>query len=805
MAALVAAHRRTRGAASSSDVAGLSTYLLERERAAWHALGRRGLISTSPAVMAKAVTTAILTRALPAAGAVEVLAKAGVVDAAGAAPVLDDHAVCYPSTRMNSFLEPLYPDRLAEDFLALMLPGHQSPDFFVPASVALWADTLVDTLLTPADDDTAEPWLRESLVVLIETAQRWPHVAQKHLFPLLRKRPRLAIVAGGAAIIRLVEMPDADLETLGAIESQLPRRRHVDLDSASAAVSERIVALVMARTQDRVVWANLLTTLGRRLAYAGHQERALAVFGRAVRICAKLDGTDPDGIHAPEAAYAHDMCGLMLLELGRAAQAVEPSRNAVARYRTLVRRDRGHLPRLAGALSNLGLVLAHNDQIHDAIATGREALRIRRRLYRRDPESYAEELAISLSNLGGDLARLNRNTEALAMTQESLELRRRLAAQAPQTFSVEVAISLNNLVSIYLALHRTDEALRAASEAVEIRRGLASVNEAAFERPLASALQNLGALQVSLGQFDEAVTTFTHIVEIHRRLARADPVADADRQAGATAQLAALMLRAGRGEEARDLAAEALSLERHMTQVTPTKTRSHLVVASTYLVRALCAIGDRAEAETLARGVLDRGTSWAAAGEPAGHRVAQAFDLLRRALNRADFHDESLAAAEICVRMYRASDIRTDDDANILGFADALVGLGLCLRGAGRHPEGLRVVRDALAMIQRRGPEAIGALQVVAVAATVADSLLSYETGDFPRAVQASVEAVEASRGVVLPAQNAKLLVNVLELIAAWLRATDREAEATQARDRVDEVRARETVEDVDEIRLVRW
>ncbi|MEU5594765.1 hypothetical protein [Streptomyces sp. NPDC020298] len=40
------------------------------------------------------------------------------------ARLLADHGVCYPPADPGAVLEPLYPDRLAEDYLALTFPGH---------------------------------------------------------------------------------------------------------------------------------------------------------------------------------------------------------------------------------------------------------------------------------------------------------------------------------------------------------------------------------------------------------------------------------------------------------------------------------------------------------------------------------------------------------------------------------------------------------------------------------------------------------------------------------------------------------
>jgi hypothetical protein len=60
--------------------------------------------------------------------------------------VLTDHAVCYPppAEPPSAVLEPLYPDRLAEDFLALTVPGHPA-DY--PAQG--WATRVANTPACP--------------------------------------------------------------------------------------------------------------------------------------------------------------------------------------------------------------------------------------------------------------------------------------------------------------------------------------------------------------------------------------------------------------------------------------------------------------------------------------------------------------------------------------------------------------------------------------------------------------------------------------------------------------------------------
>jgi hypothetical protein len=136
-----------------TDRSGLTMYLLDSERLHWARLygdganaGRGGNgFRTPPEVMNRTVYTAVLTGTLSRTAGTTVLRRLQVPDAPEA---LDDHASCYPPAEpgADQVLEPLYPDRLAEDFLALTLPGHR---FAYPGRP--WAEAAV-----------SKPWRRTS-------------------------------------------------------------------------------------------------------------------------------------------------------------------------------------------------------------------------------------------------------------------------------------------------------------------------------------------------------------------------------------------------------------------------------------------------------------------------------------------------------------------------------------------------------------------------------------------------------------------------------------------------------------------
>jgi len=71
--------------------------------------------------MGQAVFAAALTGAVNHEDSIAALDRIGLE---APASVLAAHGVCYPPENPGGVLEPLYPDRLAEDFLALSSPGH---------------------------------------------------------------------------------------------------------------------------------------------------------------------------------------------------------------------------------------------------------------------------------------------------------------------------------------------------------------------------------------------------------------------------------------------------------------------------------------------------------------------------------------------------------------------------------------------------------------------------------------------------------------------------------------------------------
>src|SRR5207248_1153272 len=109
--------------------------------------------------------------------------------------------------RLATFLEPLYPDRLAEDYLGVTMPGHTTDQ---PAYA--WAPSTARTLLNRGPDHTPAVYASRAITFLASAAGRWPHLGERFLYPLLRQDPQLAVDAGSAGLVALAGLPQIPLD-----------------------------------------------------------------------------------------------------------------------------------------------------------------------------------------------------------------------------------------------------------------------------------------------------------------------------------------------------------------------------------------------------------------------------------------------------------------------------------------------------------------------------------------------------------------------------------------------------------------
>jgi tetratricopeptide (TPR) repeat protein len=209
---------------------------------------------------------------------------------------------------------------------------------------------------------------------------------------------------------------------------------------------------------------------------------ALAVQPEGVLLAQAVAGQKP----LPAEAQGWADGAVAAYQRGDPAEALRLQQQVVA----WLRANRGPVDAgLASALSNLGVFLGAVGRRAEALAPTEEAVKLYRDLARSNP-AFLGDLAMALNNLGVRYSEVGRRREALAPTEEAMKIRRELAKSNP-AYLGDLAMALNNLGLIYRDLGRRAEALAPTDEAVRVYRELAKSNPA-FLGDLASALNNLG-------------------------------------------------------------------------------------------------------------------------------------------------------------------------------------------------------------------------------------------------------------------------------------------------------------------------
>ncbi|UBU18088.1 tetratricopeptide repeat protein [Nonomuraea gerenzanensis] len=568
MAALVAVDAHICGGKPPGDMAGLTIYLLDREHLHWTRLHQDAAhdlnpadrkYRTPPAVMNRTVFTAALTGALPeTAGATLVQTLRLPLPAE---QVIADHSLCYPPADpfRATVLEPLYPDRLAEDFLALTFPGHTA-DY--PAQP--WAAHTAGTLLTRDSDHAPPAWTPRAITFLATATQRWPHLGPRHLYPLLRHDPKLALTAGSAALTALASLDDVEPDLLEAIESHFPNHRHIDLDIGIAAVAVRLTGYRLAAPIDLVACARIHDHLAARLSNAGWYARALAATDMATKIWHHLARLNRD-VYLPDLAASLNNHAARLTENGRPEEALPISEEAVTLWRELVGRDRGaYLADLAAALDNRAIWLAESGRPEEALPISAEAVSLYRDLAGRDRGAYLADLAAALDNRAIWLAESGRPEEALPISAEAVTLRRELADQHRNVFLPDLAKSLNNHAVRLAENGRPQETLPISQEAVTLRRELVDRNRDAFLPELTTSLNNHANWLAKNGRPEEALPVSEEAVALRQELVAHNRDVYLPDLAMSLNNHAALLAEIGRSEEALPVSAEAIALRRKL-------------------------------------------------------------------------------------------------------------------------------------------------------------------------------------------------------------------------------------------------
>ncbi|WP_051110680.1 tetratricopeptide repeat protein [Longispora albida] len=517
MAALAAVDATVHNEHSPASAAGLSEYLLKREAKHWHRLYGAGGVDDAR----RTVFTAALLGPVGNASGLVALTTLGLPAGHNrtAQELLDAHARCYPAAGHSQVLEPLYPDRLAEDFIALTLPGDTGSPFADP-----WSAEAVRTVSTGGIP--APVWTPRPLLFLAAAARRWPHVRTGYLEPMLRDDPALALDAGSAGLAALAEDEDFDLAVLAAIEDEFPEAHesYSSIEVGMAALNGRLFEHQISTASDPVRRADLLFHRGLRLYAAGRPAEALTHLRESLTIFRELAAARPDVYRPAVAVLLNNLAG-SLTELGRYEEAVEALQEGVSIRQVLAQSgDDEHLAHLARMLGNLGRNLAGLERDAEAHAALREAVAIMLPLFRDDPDTYHTELSALLNNLANILERLGRLDEALKVAQSAVRITRSAAGRDPERYQLLLAATLTTLGTRLADTGRSAEARTTLEEAAAIGRVLAAANPS---RHQAGLLQSLTALARVLcddpASHEAALPVVTEAIAVCEPLAARSP------------------------------------------------------------------------------------------------------------------------------------------------------------------------------------------------------------------------------------------------------------------------------------------
>ena len=606
-----------------SDPVEVSAYLLNREHNHWQKLHTRKdpPLATTPHAMGQMVYTATLTGPLTHHGGITAVELAGIESREHPGQLLKDHSECYPPPASHAaagqatVLEPLYPDRLGEDYLALLTPGHTG-DF--PADP--WADKAPSRLLSPSQVPAPHPrpdgpldmpapkapreWARYALTTLIEAAARWPHLARTQLYPLLKAQPHLALTAGGPALAGLAGLKDVEPALLEAIEALLPDR-HIDLDIAAAAIAIRLAERRLAGTTDPAQRAHIHDTLAHRLFYAGQRDRALTEGRQAVNFYRELVVVNRDA-YLPDLAMSLNNHASRLAQTGRRAEAVPVSQEALDFYRELVAVNRdAYLPDLALSLNNHASRLAQTGRRAEAVPVSQEALDFYRELVAVNRDAYLPNLAGSLNNHALLLAETGRRAEAMPVSQEALDFYRELVAVNRDAYLPNLAGSLNNHALLLAETGRRAEAMPVSQEALDFYRELVAVNRDAYLPDLAMSLNNHASRLAQTGRRAEAMPVSQEALDFYRQLVAVNRDAYLPDLAMSLNNHASLLAQTGRRAEAMPVSQEALDFYRELVAVNRDAYLPDLALSLNNHANRLAQTGRRAEAMPVSQEALD--------------------------------------------------------------------------------------------------------------------------------------------------------------------------------------------------------
>jgi tetratricopeptide (TPR) repeat protein len=675
MAALVAVDAAAEGTTAPQGTDALTRYLLNREQLGWERT-----VTTPRHLLNRAVFVAALTGAMSSRDGAALLTRLGA--ALNPARVLADHAICYPPEHPDAVLEPLYPDRLAEDFLALTIPGHDS-DY--PARE--WATAYAVTLLT-----TESPQLARTVTFLAAAALRWPHVGRSFLYRHLTEHPEVAVAAGGVALATLATPEHVDRALLEAVDPLLPTTPHVDLDVAGAVVSDHLTRHRLAEYAGTPAEATVHLANSLRMGNAGRRSEALAAAIRSLEVQRQVAASRPEEILG--VATTLILSGTQLTQSGRPDEGVIQLEEAV---QILLAHGESNME-LAGqllcdAMSNLGGAYVLAGRYPDAVETLTDVIGAYRSEMPADAPPYLRSaLPEALANLAGALQLLGRAPEALEAVTEAVDRFRPLAESEPDSFLPSLGRALYTLASIQDDLGQVEQAYATAQQALELSRRHSDLNPGAHGPQLAVELGNLEFYRAKLGRQDGSAEALAAI----RELAAAEPGVYRPELAIALHNRSKQRYLDGDLQGAKEDSNEALGIYSELIESRPRTYGPGLLAAMSAMAVYLDAMGHPKHALGIAERSTDIGRHLAKAlgPGPIEPSLLNALENLATMHKKAGRLPEAMRAAEEAVAIH--GKLYERNPAAEPAYVTAMERLARLYRARGRHQEDVAAFELAL-------------------------------------------------------------------------------------------------------------
>ncbi|WP_431682907.1 hypothetical protein [Kitasatospora sp. KL5] len=503
------------------------------------------------------------------------------------------------------------------------------------------------------------------------------------------------------ALWKRVDSPETPLAALEILTAHLPRSSHA-LAPWALRLTEKMIELRKATgtgsIEDTVALGVEYRRLAGKFTDMGRSAEALTAAERAVELLEPLLQTRPEAVRFHLAAALNNRAVCLSL-LGKRREALEPARQAVAHYRTVVSTEPvpdDALRHLVTALSSLSLAQSQLGQNTEALETMAESVAFQRVLVQDGAPGAAGDLVPWLNNLSIRCTAVGHYQDALVAAAEAVAVCEPLADQHPDAHRADLAMVLNTLSSCYGDVGSRAKGLQLMRRSVDIRERLHRERPEAYGPSLALALNSLSIGLGDAGLVEEALETAERSVALYEVVC--------ERQDGYRHELAMSLNTlanqrwdAGDNRGAVEAAQEATKIYTDLDLASPGVFTADRAMSLATVAGCLSADGQlEAAIERSFQAVALYHSLTGTEPRPVAADFARALRNLRLYLVAADRTVEALELIDTALACYAGA-----DDTLYPVNAELLTGRAMCLRSLERVDEALKPVRKVVRLARR--------------------------------------------------------------------------------------------------------